>query len=269
MRSIHLVPSFVGIALGALVIAPPAARAGGDVAAGKAISAACQACHLGADPRGETPQLGGQREAYLARQLKAFKSGDRKNPLMSAMAGQLSDADIANLSAYWAGLSNSDTVPDEIAAIKKSKMTFPRDFPKGFVLYASTNKEERGTVTRAYINNAGFAAVKAKKPLPDGSVIMIAAYSAKLDADKKPVVDKDGNWVVDELKAFEGMEARAGWGKDVPEMLRNVNWNYSLFNADKSPREVNQAVCLACHKPQAENSFVFGLKKIQAKAGIK
>jgi cytochrome c553 len=271
MRSTYFVTSLAGIALGAFAIALPTAHAGGDAAAGKAITAACQACHLGVDPRGETPQLTAQRETYLAKQLKAFKSGDRKNPLMNAMASQLSDADIANLAAYWSQTSSTDTaVPDDIAAIKKSKMAFPRDFPKGFVLYATTNKEEQASVVKAYVNTVGFEAVKANKPLPDGSVIMIAAYNAKLDANKKPVVDKDGSWVVDKVKAFEGMEARAGWGKDVPEMLRNVNWNYSLFNADKTPRtEVNQALCLACHKPQADNSFVFGLKKIQAKAGIK
>jgi cytochrome c553 len=270
MRSIHFVPSLVGFALGALVLAPSPARAGGDAAAGKAISAACQACHIGADPKSDTPQLTGQRESYLAKQLKAFKSGDRKNALMSAMASQLNEGDIANLAAFFSSQPADATLPADIAVSKKSKMAFPRDFPNAYVLYATTNKEEQKAIAKAYINKIGFEAVKKNKPLPDGSVIMIAAYAAKLDADGKPVVDKDGSWVTDKVKAFEGMEARAGWGKDIPELLRNANWNYSLFNADKSPRtEVNQAVCLACHKPQTENSFVFGLKKIQAKVSMK
>jgi len=49
--------------------------------------------------------------------------------------------------------------------------------------------------------------------------------------------------------------------------LRNTNWNYGVFGPDKAPRaEINQAVCLACHKPKAATSFVFGLKEIQVAA---
>lgn len=269
MRSIHVVSTAVATVVGVLVISLPA-HAGGDAAAGKVISAACNACHVAV--MGDTPQLVGQRETYLAKQLKAFKSGDRKNPVMNAMAGQLSDADVANLAAYWSTQApGSDaTVPEDVAALRKAKMPFPRDFPKGYVLYATTNKEDQGSVSKAYINNVGFQAVKAGKPLPDGSAIFIVAYNAKLDANKKPVLEKDGSWALDKVKGYEGMEARAGAGKDVPELLRNANWTYGLFSADKAPRnEVNHVVCLACHKPQASNSFVFGLKKIQDKAAAK
>lgn len=50
------------------------------------------------------PNLAGQKEMYLAKQLKDFKSGTRKDPVMGAMAMPLSDADIANLAAYYASL---------------------------------------------------------------------------------------------------------------------------------------------------------------------
>ncbi len=41
---------------------------------------------------------------YLAKQLKDFKSGARKDPIMAPMAKALSDADVANISAYFASL---------------------------------------------------------------------------------------------------------------------------------------------------------------------
>jgi cytochrome c553 len=270
MRSIRS-GSFVGVLVISLGL-PVVARAGGDAAAGKARSVACQACHVSPAGPGDTPHLAGQREAYLVKQLKAFKAGDRKNPFMSAIASQLNEADINDQAAHWSSqASGSDTTASgEVLAIKKSKMVFPRNFPKGFVLYSSVNKEDQSTVTRQYINNVGFQAVKAGKPLPDGSVIIVTSHAAKLDANKKPIAEKDGSWAVDKVLAYEGMEARAGWGKHIPELLRNANWNYALFAADKTPRaEVNQAICLACHKPLAEASFVFGLPKIQAKAGAK
>jgi cytochrome c553 len=273
MRSIRFgsFGSFVGVLVISLGL-PAVATAGGDAAAGKAKSLACQACHVSAAGTGDTPHLAGQRETYLAKQIKAFRTGDRKNPLMGAMAGQLSDADIDNLAAYWSSLpAGSDTtVPNEVAAIKKSKMAFPRDFPKGFVLYGTTNKEDQNAVSKAYVNTIALRAAKANQPLPEGSAIIVVNYAAKLDANKKPIVGKDGSWAVDKVMAYEGMETRPGWGKDIPELLRNANWNYGIFAADKTLRaEVNQAICLACHKPKAETSFVFGLPKIQAKAGAK
>lgn len=266
-----LVKSLVASAVGAVLILLPlsVASAGGNAAAGKTTSLACQACHLAA--AGETPQLAGQRESYIAKQLEAFKSGDRKNDLMNAMATQLSDADIANLAAYWSSRpAGSDaTVPPEVAAIKKANITVPADFPKGFVLYRTVSKEDEGRVSKSYINNIGFQAVKANKPPPDGTAIIVADYGVKLDANKKPVVDKDGGWALDKVTSYAGMEARAGWGKTIPELLRNANWNYGVFGADKILKPINQAMCLACHKPKASTSYVFLLEDIKAKAKAK
>ena len=263
--------SFIGVLVVALGL-PRAASAAGSAAEGKTRSLACQACHVAVAPTGDTPHLAGQRETYLVKQLKAFKSGDRKSPLMSAMASQLSDADIENLAAYWSGqpAGSDTTVPAEVAAVKKSQMVFPRDFPKGFVLYSTTNKEDQPVVSKSYVNAAGLAAAKAGKPLPDGTVIIVVNSAAKLDANKKPIVEKDGSWALDKVVAYAGMEARTGWGNAVPELLRNANWNYGVFNADKTPKpEVNQAVCLACHKPQVATSYLFLLKDIQARASAK
>ena len=50
------------------------------------------------------PNLAGQKEAYLAKQLKDFKSGARKDPIMAPMAMGLSDEDVANIAAYYASL---------------------------------------------------------------------------------------------------------------------------------------------------------------------
>ncbi|MBL4711976.1 MAG: cytochrome c [Gammaproteobacteria bacterium] len=78
----------------------------GDAAAGKAKSATCAGCHgaAGVSAVPTFPNLAGQKEAYLAKQLKDFKNGSRKDPTMNGMAAPLSDADMANLAAYYAGL---------------------------------------------------------------------------------------------------------------------------------------------------------------------
>ena len=105
------------------------------------------------------------------------------------------------------------------------------------------------------------------------NVIILANHAAQLDRENKPVVAKEGTWQPDKIiNGYAGMEARAGWSKDVPKLLLNepvpgVNWNYAEFTADKKPRpESNQAVCLACHRPAAKTSFVYGYSLIKAAA---
>jgi len=94
------------LAASALVVSASSAIAAGDAAAGKAKAASCAACH-GADGISKVPtypNLKGQKAAYVVKQLKDFKSGARKDPTMNAMAKPLSDADMANLGAYYAGM---------------------------------------------------------------------------------------------------------------------------------------------------------------------
>ncbi len=78
----------------------------GDASAGKAKSATCAACHgaAGISAVPIYPNLAGQKEQYLQIQLKAFRDGSRKNPIMAGMAAPLSDDDIANLAAYYSSL---------------------------------------------------------------------------------------------------------------------------------------------------------------------
>ena len=102
------------VALAAAEMAGPAAgqtpAAAGDAAKGREKVAMCQGCH-GIDgwrtafPEVySVPKIAGQQPAYLMSALKAYRSGDRTHPSMRAIAAQLSDADIANVAAYYGDL---------------------------------------------------------------------------------------------------------------------------------------------------------------------
>jgi cytochrome c553 len=76
-----------------------------DPSAGKAKAAeVCQACHGldGNSAAADFPKLGGQYPDYLAKALRDYKSGQRKNPIMAGFAKPLSTQDIDNLAAYYA-----------------------------------------------------------------------------------------------------------------------------------------------------------------------
>lgn len=77
----------------------------GDAAVGEKtyVEKGCIGCHgpAGKSPNEATfPNLNGKETAYLTEQLNAFRSGERQNPMMSAMSQTLTDEDVANLSAY-------------------------------------------------------------------------------------------------------------------------------------------------------------------------
>ncbi len=76
-----------------------------DAAAGAEKAAMCVGCHgpNGKSSNAQWPNLAAQQAAYAAAQLKAFKSGARANPMMQSMAANLSDQDIENVAAYFAG----------------------------------------------------------------------------------------------------------------------------------------------------------------------
>jgi len=67
----------------------------------------CAGCHgpTGMGIPGEFPRLAGQFPSYIAEQLKLFRSGDRANgPMMHDIGDRMSDADIAAVADYAAGL---------------------------------------------------------------------------------------------------------------------------------------------------------------------
>jgi len=78
----------------------------GDVAAGKAKAALCAGCHgaAGISMSPEIPNLAGQKEAYLAKAIRDYKSGARKNPMMASIVGMIADGDIENIAAYFSSL---------------------------------------------------------------------------------------------------------------------------------------------------------------------
>ena len=98
--------TITGILLLGILLGFTGGAAAGDATAGKDKSAACTGCHgvNGISSNPMWPNLAGQQEGYLVKQLHAFRDGVRDDALMSPMAKTLSDADIDNLAAYYSNL---------------------------------------------------------------------------------------------------------------------------------------------------------------------
>jgi len=257
-------------ALATLIASPGAwaqAAAAANIEAGKArAQTVCAACHgaNGLSVADNIPNLAGQRVAYLEAQLRALKAGTRKAQTMNAIATQLSAADITNVAAYFGSLVpvNTAVKSDQLPALAKTQVTFPEGYKSSFRLYQTLNRTDINQVRYLYANPVAWQAAREGKPLPAGSVLLLEAHAAKLDAEKKPVTGPDGFFVSDRLVVYSLMASGEGWGKDFPDMLRNGDWNYAQFNPDLKPRGINQAECLACHKPLDQVSYTFSLEPL-------
>lgn len=108
-------PATACLAAAVLSTAVPADPAvAGDAAAGREKAQQCLTCHGldGVAKMPDAPNIGGESEFYLTKQLKAFRSGDRRHEQMSIVAAGLSDQDIADLAAYYASIEFTVEVPD-------------------------------------------------------------------------------------------------------------------------------------------------------------
>jgi cytochrome c553 len=103
------------VAVTLLSLIPALAFSAGNAAEGQNKSAVCHACH---GPTGKSimpiyPNLGGQHQDYLSKTLQNFRDGSRKNAIMSGFAANLSDADIEDISAWYASQEGLTEIKDK------------------------------------------------------------------------------------------------------------------------------------------------------------
>ena len=99
---------FVAAAAFTVAMAGSAVAAPDLDAAKKKVQEVCAACHGldGVSPVADYPKLAGQYPDYLAKALRDYKSGARKNAIMAGFAQTLTPQDIANLAAYYSAQPN-------------------------------------------------------------------------------------------------------------------------------------------------------------------
>ncbi len=223
----------------------------------------CAACHgaNGISVAAGIPNLAGQKANYLGDQLSAFKEGTRENNLMNAIASQLADDEIEALAAYFAsrqGAPDGEAQSEMPAQVAMGKISIPDDYQSRFTVYRTIDyPAPRNEVRFNYANETALAAARAGQPLPDGSFLLVANFSAVLGDDGNPIRGPDGHFVPGDPVSVTAVAREAGWGDAIPALLRNENWNYRSFMADGTPNTGSQANCLVCHLGQADTSYLF------------
>jgi hypothetical protein len=163
------------------------------------------------------------------------------------------------------------TVAGLVAALEvpaaADKVAFPAEYAKG-VVYMTLDRPENKQVRDYMTSQAAVDAAKKGAALPDGTVVIVVQYAAQLDAQGNPAKDANGRMIkTSNIVGYNVMEKRAGWGTDYPESKRNGEWEYRVFRADKTANDgANLNGCFMCHKPQAEQDYVFSYDKMKVAA---
>ena len=109
MRTPRTIAALIAGASLALLSQGAFAQAAGNAEAGKSKLAMCIGCHGIPGYRTaypdvyHVPMIYGQQQAYIIKALQAYKSGERSHPSMRGIARGLTDADMADLAAYYGG----------------------------------------------------------------------------------------------------------------------------------------------------------------------
>jgi Cytochrome P460 len=146
------------------------------------------------------------------------------------------------------------------------RIKFPEGFDTG-VLYTTVDRADLKQYRELFGPAAAVEAAKKGQPLPDGTVLTLVQYKAKLDAQGNPEKDANGRFIKGDVVGYAVMEKQPGWGTTIPEDIRNANWEYRGFKADKSVNDkANLKGCFECHKKlDAKLDFTFSYEKLAGK----
>jgi len=170
----------------------------GDAVAGKAKAATCGACH-GADGNSlapNFPKIAGQGERYLVKQITDIKNGGRQVPEMMGFVAGLSETDIADIAAYFAGQTASGGAADP-ELVEAGKRIFLGGNEKTGVpaCIACHSADGKGMAAAGFPRIAGQHAAYTEKQLTD-------FYHAKRSNDANNVMrDIASRMHMSEIKA--------------------------------------------------------------------
>jgi hypothetical protein len=160
-------------------------------------------------------------------------------------------------------------VAGALAAVAQAggdNVKFPENYAKG-VMYTTVDRPDNKQYRELFSTPEAIEALKAGKPIPSGTVLTLVQYKAKLDANGEPEKDANGRFIKGDLIAYTVMEKRTGWGKEYPDDVRNGEWEYQAFKADKTPNDkANLKACFTCHRPLDKQDFVFSFEKMKSAA---
>lgn len=144
-----------------------------------------------------------------------------------------------------------------------TRVAFPKDYAS-FANYLSLDRTGNpDQIIRLFANDVAARGRAEDGKLADGSILVGEIYKAEVDADGKPVTSALGRRIRNKLAAVAVMEKRAGWGADLPEEVRNGDWDFAIFSPDGKRLDKDINACRTCHAPLTAEDHVFSIEHLK------
>jgi len=194
---------------------------------------------------------------------------------MTTSGGTAFFTTVSALAAIFGSVASIAGACDRSPFPDTNKIVFPDRYAEG-VMYTTVDRpastrpsmtglENTAQYRKYYATVAAIKALRNGEPIPSGSVITTVKYRAKLDAQGNPLKHDNGRFVRGELIGFSVMEKRTGWGAEYPAEIRNGEWEFQEFTADRKPNDkADLLTCFQCHRSQAKKEFLFTFDQIKA-----
>jgi hemoglobin len=152
-------------------------------------------------------------------------------------------------------MDKKDTMPAAMASTgPDGTLALPVDYKSWPKFLVDVQKGDAKQVRDIYINPTG-ARTSAGQSFPNGTVMVMELYKAKMDGDKL-ATGMDGKLVKGDLAKVFVMGKNQGWGDKLPDNLKNGDWIYAAYDASSKPLMEDFTKCRACHTPLAQKDFV-------------
>ena len=136
-------------------------------------------------------------------------------------------------------------------------VNFPMNYRERLANFTTVDRTDNGQVRVLYGSQAALDAVKAGRPAPSGSVMVIEIYPAQRDPQNVLLRGADGRLQRGGLASVYVMEKRTGWGAQYNPAVRTGEWEFASFTAAGQRAENrDMKACQTCHLPRAQDDFL-------------
>ena len=153
----------------------------------------------------------------------------------------------------------STLAPQATAFVPTSAVMYPANYRTDFYQYVTVDRKD-ALVRHIYVSRAAVDALRAGRPLPDDTIVVVEAFHAQVDEAGQPLKDAQGHFVPGEpLVMVHVSQKRSTWqASDFPSSARAGAWNFGSFEyGSGAPFNEDLNACFNCHQATPGTDFLY------------
>ncbi|HLA44100.1 MAG TPA: cytochrome P460 family protein [Aggregatilineales bacterium] len=141
----------------------------------------------------------------------------------------------------------------------RDPMALPENYRIDLIHYATIDRID-GISRNLYITPAAIDALRSGEPVPERTMIVIEAFTARRNDAGTILRDENGHFIQDVFDPeVHASEMRTTWRiEDMHTTSASGDWNFAAFNLDNG-ESLHEGIndCFSCHEAAFSRDFVF------------